>query len=316
MNPEFLNLLDEATLVRLIAGMAALCLGLAVWVIYARAARSRSKQTGDFDGESRVLLARLKSRGSKTVKILAVAGFFGAMLNATGLINDLLVGYAKAGYPRRWTDNQLAGILLLFALPVVFAAFFGLLFLAPVFALFAPFFGFGVAYLGLKVWIDGKYRRRIGSVSRLMPYVMDLIAMTMNAGASLLMAIEIVGDNYRKEAIGEEFTTIFDNVQNGMSIAAAMGLFKGRYAMVPSVASFADDVITSQRYGNPLTEILENSSARIKNLRIQAAREEAGKAKVKILAPGVIILFGSLLLLFGPFVVKFLEGEGADAMGF
>ena len=44
-------------------------------------------------------------------------------------------------------------------------------------------------------------------------------------------------------------------------------------------------------------------------MRIQNAREKAGKAKVLILIPAVLLLFAGLLILFAPFAIKFLKGD-------
>ena len=44
--------------------------------------------------------------------------------------------------------------------------------------------------------------------------------------------------------------------------------------------------------------------------------KNAGKAKVKILVPGILILFAGLLILFGPFVVKFLNEDVDLGLGF
>lgn len=239
-------------------------------------------------------------------KFSAFAFFFGALLNGTTLGEDLVKAYNLAGRPRDLSDDALSGYVLYPMLVVTLGG--GILAMAfiPPLLFAAPVLGFCIGFFLVKTWVSGQRKEQVQCVSETLPYVIDSLVAAMRAGASFIMATEITAQAYENTPVGKELFGIIKHIRQGMSTSEAARDFKERFPTLPVVDSFADDVINSARYGTPLAEVLEQSSERYKQLRIQTARETAGKAKVQILAPGVVILFGSLLLLFGPFAVKFL----------
>ena len=240
-------------------------------------------------------------------KLAAFAALCGALLNRTSVGEDLVKEYNLAGRPHDFSDEVLSGYVVApMLLTTLVLAALAIGFIPPLIFV-APLLGFCIGFFVVKIWIGAQRKEQIQQVAETLPYVIDSLVAAMRAGASFIMATEITALAYENTHIGKELMGIIKHIHQGMSLAEAARDFKERFPMLPVVDSFADDVINSARYGTPLAEVLEQSSERYKNLRIQTAREAAGKAKVKILAPGVIILFGSLLLLFGPFIVKFLQ---------
>ena len=221
--------------------------------------------------------------------------------------------YANAGWPRSMSDNQILGIVYFIAIIVTLLYCAVLVFLMPVLLLGAPLMGFAVGYLLVKQWMKSCILKRFSSISKMMPYIMDILSMTMNAGASLQSAIELIVLNYSHHPIGEEFDAMMYDIERGASIAVAMGGFRERLSSISIVQSFADEVINAIKFGRPIATLLENSSVKFKKLRVLEAQDRAGRAKVMILVPGFIILIGSLILLFGPFVLKFMNDS--DSLG-
>ena len=310
-------------LISVLVGIAVTSLVIAAFAA-ANAARQKQKENlSSHDAErlspTAMALRLFQDKISKKIplkqKIQAVAELFGAMLNETSIGRSLLAEYDLAGRPRDLTDDAASG--LIFYPLVAFGLFFAVVaaFAIPPLILAAPLLSFGVGYFIVRGWITAKRTSQITAVSSTMPYVIDSLVAAMRAGASFIMAADITAKSYDDAPIGRELADIIKSINQGTTTADAVKVFKDRFPMLPVVDSFCDDVINSTRYGTPLAETLEQSSARYKNLRIQSAREAAGKAKVKILAPGVIILFGSLLLLFGPFVVKFFASQNSPLQG-
>lgn len=299
---------------------AALCAGLTVWVLFRRKGSAASGTGTDnqraYRDDFRRFRLDMMQKGSGGQKLRALLELLGSFSDFGAAGRELRRDYAAAGWPGDLSDNQLIGLPVLVALPVAAGAFVPFLLLAPPLALAAPVFGFAAGYLAVKWWIGQKQQARRSAISKSMPFVMDLIGMSMNAGASLLNVLEMIRVYYGAHPVGEEFALVGDKIQRGVPLVEAMQSFKDRLQLVPIACSFADDVIQAARYGRPLAQTLEDSSRRFKAMRIQIAREQAGKGKVKILVPGILVLFGGLLILFGPFIVKFVNEQSSLGAGF
>jgi tight adherence protein C len=145
---------------------------------------------------------------------------------------------------------------------------------------------------------------RVKSISRNMPYVLDLLTLTMRAGASMPIAIERVGVDFHGTAIGTEFRAILTDLEMGVTLRQAYENLAQR-APVPVVRQFVDDVVQSEELGRPIAETLERLADRVRVRRVQEATETAGKAKVMVLVPGMLVFAATLLLLFAPFIVRY-----------
>jgi pilus assembly protein TadC len=77
---------------------------------------------------------------------------------------------------------------------------------------------------------------------------------------------------------------------------------------VSVVRTFVDDVIQSEELGRPIADTLERLADRVRVRRVQEAVDTAGKAKVMVLVPGMLVLMATLLVLFAPFIVRWYYG--------
>ncbi len=254
----------------------------------------------------RMILQEQSQTADERTKLAELSRAVGRLVPESGLRRDLLRRYQDAGWPGRWDDERLLGFAILLGIP-------GAVLLALLLALVRPIlFPLGVIGLPLGLGLVSSFlgsatQTRRQAVSQSMPFIMDMMVMSLQAGASKQQTMERVAHDYAGQPVGDEFAAVLADVRSGMSFQDAIANFRLRIP-VREVETFADDVIESERMGRPVAETLEHSSSRFKTLRIQNAREAAGKAKVMILIPGVLILFAGLLILFAPFAMKFLQG--------
>lgn len=234
---------------------------------------------------------------------------FGAIGAGFGLDSDrgeLALKYARAGYPGRLRDDQLYGFGLVMGLPLGFAVGFILFMLHP---MLGPL-GLLGTLLGpvlLGVRLEGMGKRRELNIHRTMPFVLDLMVLTMRAGASLQQSVEQVREDFSGDPIGKEFTAVLSDLGSGLTNAEAFGNFASRVP-VESVRAFVDDLIQGEELGRPLADIFEGQADRSRQRRVQEANETAGKAKVMVLIPGMLVFIAVLILLFAPFGVSYLYG--------
>jgi tight adherence protein C len=246
--------------------------------------------------EGAILRRRRTSSG-----LLAVAAPFmpvsialGRTLGLKSLRSTLAQRYARAGYPGGFDDDELVGLGLLLgvvlALPVIFL-------LAAIDLRLAPG-GLLVLLAGpglLSSSYNSQGNKRELEISRVMPFVLDLLVLTMRAGASLQQAIERVAGDYVEHPIGVEFSAVLTDFGTGMTTKEA---FQNLYQRVPTepMRLFVDDLVQGEELGRPLADIFERQADQSRIRRVQDANDTAGKAKVLV------------ILLFAPFFVRWYYG--------
>jgi len=217
--------------------------------------------------------------------------------------------YEAAGWPGGLSDDELVSLTAIISVVIslVFMLILGLIF-GPMIGLFGLI---GVALGPILVGNDLKSRaeHRDLQINRTMPFVLDLLVLTMRSGASLPIALQRVALDYKDHPIGEEFQTTLREIDLGTTRREAFETMADRVGL-PVVRQFVDDVIQAEELGRPLADTLARLCERMRERRLQDAQDTAGKAKVKVLLPGMLVFLSVLILLFAPFLLRFIYSEG------
>jgi tight adherence protein C len=231
---------------------------------------------------------------------------FARILPLESTRETLVERYGRAGWPGGLDDDEVAGVALLAG--VIVAVVATLLVLA-VFPLAAPL---GIVGLftgpGLVCgWLTRRAAQRDLEISRTMPFVLDLLVLTMRAGAPLNVAMERVVTDYSGHPIGAEFGAVLADMEMGVTKSDALESLAARNP-IPAVRSFADDLNQAEELGRPIADALQRLADRSRQRRVQEATEMAGRAKVMVLVPGMLVFVAVLILLFAPFAVRYFYG--------
>lgn len=293
----------------LVGALAGLTVGLVAWVLV-RSAGRRTESVRSLLSDAQRSLKREEARGGTLMvrmgsALAPIAGPLANRLPLESLKKSLSERYARAGWPGGFSDDEVMGLSILLGflcLPLVAIALaivdLRLAWLSPVLAV-------PTGTLVLSVVFNGQGNRRELSIARDMPYVMDMLVLMVHAGAHLRDAFRQVSDDYRGTHIGTEFRWILLDLKLMLTMKEAVENFQQR-APVPVVTTFVDNVIQSQETGQPIAETLRKLTGRVRSMRTRMALETAGKAKVQVLAPGILVLMAGLILLFGPFIMRAL----------
>ena len=214
--------------------------------------------------------------------------------------------HARAGWPGGFDSDELLAVSLMvgsaLALPMALC-------LAVLEPLLAPLGMLGLAAgPGLvSSSLDRQGARREREITKAMPFVLDLLVLTMRAGASLQQAIERVALDYAGHPVGQEFQAVLTDLDMGVTSAEGFRNLAERVP-IPAVETFVEDLTGAEELGRPVAEIFERQAARARERRVQESLETAGRARVTVLVPGMLVFMASLLLLFAPFVVRYYYG--------
>jgi len=239
---------------------------------------------------------------------LPVSTALGRILGMDSLRATLAERYARAGYPGGLDDDELIGLGLLLGIPLALPV---AVILSAVNPLLTPLCVImlitGPGLLSSIYNSQGKKREL--AISRTMPFTLDLLVLTMRAGASLQQAMERVAQDYSDHPIGAEFSAALADLATGSAIREAFENMQQRVP-IPAIRAFADDLIQGDELGRPLAEVFERQADQARIQRVQDATDTAGKAKVLVLIPGMLVFIAVLIMLFAPFFVRWYYGDG------
>lgn len=242
-------------------------------------------------------------------RILYVFSFWAEKLPIGGVRSALGSRLARSGYIGGFTADEYMAFCVVSTLGFFFLAFFfnqsvtgqARLPLCMVAGMFGAYFPI--------MYLDEQVMRRLTEVNRDLPYMLDVLALSVGAGLDFNSSLErIVVKDSTKSALVEEMRYVLQEVKLGTTRREALLNLKDR---VPSdyVAGLVASVVQAEQMGTPLTNILRIQAAAIRLKRSQRAEKLAGEAPVKLMIPLLFIVGAVMLTLFGAIIIKAVRGE-------
>jgi tight adherence protein C len=152
-------------------------------------------------------------------------------------------------------------------------------------------------------WLSRRVRERKEAILKDLPDVLDLLAISVEAGVGFEGAMAVVCQNFTSP-IAEEFSRTLREMELGLPRREALQNLKRR-TEVPELSNFVLVLTQADALGMPIGRVLRTQAAEMRSKRRQWAREKAGKLPVKILFPLVVFIFPAVLVvLLGPAVAS------------
>jgi len=170
----------------------------------------------------------------------------------------------------------------------------------PVFALFGWYYP--------QLWINGKITERQDQIKREMPFVVDLLTLCVEAGLDFNGAMGKVVEKGQEGPLRGEFEIVLKEIQLGAMRSDALKNMAERIGL-KEITSFVSVLVTAERMGSPVGDVLRAQSDSIRHERFMSAEAKAGKAATKILIPmAIFILPAVFIVIFGPIILKKVYG--------
>ncbi len=213
--------------------------------------------------------------------------------------------YVRAGYPGGLDDDELVATGTL--LSIIFTLVIGFLCVALMGMGFAwlALLGLPLGFFAVVAHLKSRAREREVAILQAMPYAIDLLVLMLRSGTSIRIALgKLIGD-YTNHPLGIELGQVVAEMDVGSSRTEAFKKMAERLK-ISDVTSLVDAIVQSEELGWPLADTLERLADRINNERILTAQATAGAAGVYVMLPSTFVLASAVLLLFAPFIVKYL----------
>ncbi len=157
--------------------------------------------------------------------------------------------------------------------------------------------------------ISGVAQERLKNIGRGLPYVIDLMALSMGAGLDFPGSVRQVVEKSSNpdDPLVEEFTLILQTMNLGRTRKEALLEF-ARRAPVETVTEFVNSLVQAEERGNPVAEVLTIQATVSRTRRSVRAEEMAAKAGVQMVGPLMLVFFCIMGLLMGPALMNIMGG--------
>jgi tight adherence protein C len=233
--------------------------------------------------------------------------FFTQMTPVTSL-NRARVSIAQAGLQGKVFPAQITTIsyILMVLVPFMSLSFTGIPTALLSKATAILFIGFILGYRLPFGYIQGKAKARQHEIRKALPFTLDLISISVEAGMALDGAMAIVQEK-STGPMADELGLTLREIRLGKGRNEAL-VDMGDRLGVEELKSFVTAVTYIARLGGSLVDVIRIQAQAMRIKRRQRAEEKAMKTPVKIMIPLVLFIFPSMfIVILGPAAITMIE---------
>ena len=154
------------------------------------------------------------------------------------------------------------------------------------------------------MWLRSALKKRHLAIMRALPFVLDLLTLSVEAGMDFMSALQRNCSRRRIDPLNEELIRMTREVQMGIARRVALRNMaeRSRQSDLKSV-SFA--LIQADELGVPIGPILRIQSEQLRQRRFDRAERLANEAPVKMLGPLLLCIFPAVMIvLLAPILLE------------
>lgn len=160
--------------------------------------------------------------------------------------------------------------------------------------------GFALFAVQPGLWLAKAIKQRQKSIQRAMPFMIDLLTLSVDAGIDFMNALQRSTERRKMDALTEELIRVSHEIQLGAPRRVALRNLSIRVDM-PDMRSFTSALIQADELGVSIGTILRIQSEQLRQKRFERAEKLANEAPVKMLGPLMLFIFPAVfIVLLGP----------------
>lgn len=164
-----------------------------------------------------------------------------------------------------------------------------------------------------KLWLSGVIKKRQDDIRRAMPFVVDLLALSTEAGLDFMGAIGKVVEKAKPSPLVQEFEMLLKEIKVGASRAEAMRSLAWRCDMM-EINSFIAVLVSADEMGASIGKILRQQSEQVRLDRFIRAEKAGAAATQAILLPMILFIIPAVfIIIFGPFILGMRRDTAGEA---
>lgn len=166
-----------------------------------------------------------------------------------------------------------------------------------------------LGYFYPNMWLDGMIKRRSDEILRAMPFIVDMLALSVEAGLDFMAAIQRVIEKAPTSPLVEEFETLIKETKIGSSRAEGLRQLGWRVNVI-EINSFCATLIAADSVGASIGPLLKQLSSELRIKRSSRAEQLGATAATKILIPMICFILPAVLVaIFAPMLLKMMSGS-------
>lgn len=152
------------------------------------------------------------------------------------------------------------------------------------------------------LWLKETISSREKKIFRDLPYYLDIITLSVEAGTNLTSAFAYAVQKSPQSPLNDEIKRILRDVRAGKPRATCMRDFAERVQM-PAVDNLVGSLIQAEKIGSSLGPILRAQSQQRRSERFTRAEKLAMEAPVKLLGPLIMFIFPTTFLVLAFIII-------------
>lgn len=153
-------------------------------------------------------------------------------------------------------------------------------------------------------WLARAVKTRHRSIQRSLPFVLDLLTLSVEAGMDFMTALQRNVERARINPLTEELMRVIREIQLGHTRREALRAMSERVNL-QEIRAVVNSLVQADELGVSIGSILRIQSEQIRQRRFEHAEKLANEAPVKMLGPLLLFIFpGVFLILLGPILYQ------------
>ena len=154
------------------------------------------------------------------------------------------------------------------------------------------------------IWLRSTLKKRHFSIMLALPFVLDLLTLSVEAGMDFMSALQRNCERRRLDPLNEELIRMTREIQMGIARRVALRNMADRVRQ-PDLKAVAFALIQADELGVPIGPILRIQSEQLRTRRFDRAERLANEAPVKMLGPLLLCIFPAVLIvLLAPIILE------------
>ena len=167
--------------------------------------------------------------------------------------------------------------------------------------------GLGGAYFP-HIYCRMQTNQRYVSVIVDLPFFIDLLALSTEAGLDFINAIQRIVDKAENSVLADELGIVLKDIKLGSARADALKNFARRLD-IPEITSFVAVVNDADYTGASIAHVLKDQSTQMRLERFVRAEKAGAKASQLMLLPMVMFILPAVfIVVFAPVILQFFYG--------
>lgn len=158
------------------------------------------------------------------------------------------------------------------------------------------------------IWLKNQIKWRNKEITKGFPFIVDLLALSIEAGLDFVAAMQRVIDKAPPGPISDEFESMIKEIKIGASRTEALRNLSWRIDL-PIVSSFCATLIAADSVGASVGGILKTLAGEVRSKRSADIEKEGAAATSKMLVPMIFLVVPAVFLVIAaPLVIEAMAG--------